>query len=111
MRAGRRAPARTATTSNDSGLEPGRHLGRRVVTGRPMRDPVCGMEVKPETAAGSYKHAGRTYYFCGRHCLEKFRAEPMKYLPSISIGRLRPPATSAPPAPRPSPPVAPQTYT
>ncbi len=76
-----------------------------------MRDPVCGMEVKPETAAGSYLHAGQTYYFCGPRCLEKFRAEPMKYLRSTSIGRLRPAAASAAPAPRPSPPVVPQTYT
>jgi Cu+-exporting ATPase len=44
-----------------------------------MKDPVCGMEVEPHSAAGSYEHAGQTYYFCNAHCLEKFRAEPTKY--------------------------------
>ncbi len=43
-------------------------------------DPVCGMTVDPATAAGSFAHAGTTYYFCSRHCLEKFKAEPEKYL-------------------------------
>jgi Cu+-exporting ATPase len=43
-------------------------------------DPVCGMTVNPESAAGSYTHSGKTYYFCNTHCLEKFKAEPDKYL-------------------------------
>ncbi len=42
-------------------------------------DPVCGMRVAPESAAGSLTHAGTTYYFCSRHCLEKFRAAPDRY--------------------------------
>jgi P-type Cu+ transporter len=43
-------------------------------------DPVCGMTVEPETAAGSYTHAGTIYYFCSQHCLTKFKADPKKYL-------------------------------
>ena len=43
-------------------------------------DPVCGMTVDPATAAGSFTHAGTTYHFCSRHCLEKFKADPNKYL-------------------------------
>ncbi|MDQ3013901.1 MAG: YHS domain-containing protein, partial [Acidobacteriota bacterium] len=39
-------------------------------------DPVCGMTVDPATAAGSFDHAGRTYYFCSAHCLRKFSADP-----------------------------------
>lgn len=35
-------------------------------------DPVCGMTVKPETAAGSFEYDGRTHYFCSTHCLNKF---------------------------------------
>ena len=46
-----------------------RDAGGRVVA----RDPVCGMDVVPETAAGSIEHDGRTIYFCSRHCLERFR--------------------------------------
>ncbi len=42
-------------------------------------DPVCGMKVLPEKAAGSTEHAGRTWYFCGKGCLAKFEADPAKY--------------------------------
>ena len=45
-----------------------------------MIDPVCGMEVQPESAARSEAHAGHMYYFCGKGCATKFRAEPSKYV-------------------------------
>jgi YHS domain-containing protein len=41
-----------------------------------MIDPVCGMEVTPDGAAGAWQHAGTTYYFCSVSCLERFRADP-----------------------------------
>ncbi|MDE3180839.1 MAG: heavy metal translocating P-type ATPase [Acidobacteriota bacterium] len=44
-------------------------------------DPVCGMTVDPDRAAGSHEHAGRKYYFCGEGCLSKFRAAPEMYAP------------------------------
>jgi len=44
------------------------------------RDPVCGMTVLPERAAGRHEHAGTTYYFCSTGCLDKFRADPERYL-------------------------------
>ena len=47
-----------------------------------MRDPVCGMEVQPDSAAATETHAGQTYYFCCKGCAVKFRAEPAKYLAS-----------------------------
>ena len=43
-------------------------------------DPVCGMTVTPETAAGSHVHDGKTYYFCSSGCLAKFRDNPSFYL-------------------------------
>jgi Cu+-exporting ATPase len=43
-------------------------------------DPVCGMVVDPKSAAGSLVHAGTEFHFCSRHCLDKFRAEPERYL-------------------------------
>jgi len=43
-------------------------------------DPVCGMQVDPQSAAGSHEHAGVKYYFCNRHCLAQFQADPAKYL-------------------------------
>ena len=54
-------------------------------------DPVCKMEVAPETAAGSHEHAGATYYFCSSNCLAKFEAEPEEYvaqMPGISARHL-----------------------
>ncbi|MBW8064648.1 MAG: heavy metal translocating P-type ATPase [Nitrospira sp.] len=43
-------------------------------------DPVCGMEVEPTSAAGTHEHDGQTYFFCSQHCLERFRAEPARYV-------------------------------
>ncbi len=39
-------------------------------------DPICGMNVEPQKAAGSYKYAGKTYYFCSLNCLAKFKSDP-----------------------------------
>src|SRR5688572_865228 len=43
-------------------------------------DPVCDMKVDPASAAGSVEHDGATYYFCSGHCVERFKADPQKYL-------------------------------
>jgi P-type Cu+ transporter len=43
-------------------------------------DPVCGMTVDPEHAAGSVEHEGKTYYFCSTHCVHKFRENPEAFL-------------------------------
>lgn len=43
-------------------------------------DPVCGMAVSPETAAGKHEYNGETYYFCSSGCHSKFKADPEKYL-------------------------------
>ena len=45
-----------------------------------VKDPVCGMTVDPARAVGRYEFEGTTYYFCNPRCLEKFQAEPKKYL-------------------------------
>src|SRR5579862_2850924 len=44
------------------------------------------MTVEPDRAAGSFVHAGQTYYFCCKGCLEKFRADPAKYLQRPASG-------------------------
>ncbi|HUQ75584.1 MAG TPA: heavy metal translocating P-type ATPase, partial [Burkholderiales bacterium] len=46
----------------------------------PKKDPVCGMKVDPAKAAGKHEHNGRTYYFCSSGCLQKFKADPQRYL-------------------------------
>ena len=47
-----------------------------------MKDPICGMDVEPDSAAGSQIHDGQTYYFCSAHCLAEFRADPARYAQS-----------------------------
>ena len=53
----------------------------------PERDPVCGMNVNPATAKHVYEHGGKTYYFCCAGCVEKFKADPAKYLNPTSPPR------------------------
>jgi P-type Cu+ transporter len=43
------------------------------------RDPVCGMDVAPETAKTKREYAGQTYYFCSPGCAQKFMQLPAKY--------------------------------
>jgi Cu+-exporting ATPase len=45
-----------------------------------VKDPVCGMDVDPATAAFKTQHRGKEYFFCCRGCLEKFRANPEQIL-------------------------------
>jgi len=44
------------------------------------KDPVCGMDVTPETAAGKSEYKGQTYYFCSPGCKTSFDKNPEKYL-------------------------------
>jgi Cu+-exporting ATPase len=44
-----------------------------------VRDPVCGMMIDPNTAAGKSEYRGRTYYFCSPGCKQTFDAQPEKY--------------------------------
>ena len=57
----------------------GHGQGEAAADPRPI-DPVCGMRVSPEQAAGSYEFEGVTYYFCARSCLARFQASPRAYL-------------------------------
>ena len=57
-------------------------------------DPVCGMTVDPATAAGSHVHGGLTYWFCSTGCLERFRADPERYLAAGPDARAHAPAPS-----------------
>lgn len=44
------------------------------------KDPVCGMEVAPETATGTSEYNGHTYYFCAPGCKRSFDKDPEKYI-------------------------------
>ena len=42
-------------------------------------DPVCGMNVDPKQGYGKM-HDGKLHRFCSRNCLDRFDAEPDKFL-------------------------------
>jgi len=44
-----------------------------------VKDPVCGMEVDPKTAAKTV-YKGKTYYFCDKDEIPDFEKAPEKYL-------------------------------
>jgi Cu+-exporting ATPase len=74
-------PDALAETLRNAGYPPGdgaaHHAPRSAGT---HKDPVCGMDVAPETAAGRSDHAGTTYYFCSTHCKQRFDADPRSFL-------------------------------
>jgi len=45
-----------------------------------VKDPVCGMEIDPKTAAGQSEFKGQIYYFCSYGCKKAFDKEPEKYV-------------------------------
>jgi P-type Cu+ transporter len=49
-------------------------------TAATVKDPVCGMEIRPSDAVGTHTYDGRTYYFCNASCLERFREDPGRFL-------------------------------
>src|SRR5579862_8900609 len=59
-----------------------------------VRDPVCGMIVDPQHAAGSVVHQGQTYYFCSKGCAAKFQTDPEAYLHPRAATELQPPASA-----------------
>jgi len=51
------------------------------------KDPVCGMDVDPKTAAGKSEYQGQTYYFCSPGCKKAFDKEPARYVGKPAEGR------------------------
>jgi Cu+-exporting ATPase len=44
------------------------------------KDPVCGMDIDPATAAGRSEYGGTTYHFCSDSCKQRFDADPAHYV-------------------------------
>jgi Cu+-exporting ATPase len=42
-------------------------------------DPICGMTVDPNNAAGKHEHNGQTFYFCSKHCVTQFAQDPNRF--------------------------------
>ena len=56
------------------------HTELPVLGTKKVRDPVCGMMIDPDRAAGKFDYQGQTYYFCNPSCLKKFQANPDVYI-------------------------------
>ena len=70
-------PSRKDNTPID---EPLTKLGKeRTMDETTYVDPVCGMEVTPETAAETVEYGAKTYYFCSPGCRTVFEMNPEKY--------------------------------
>ncbi len=50
-----------------------------------LQDPVCGMKVDPATAAATEIFEGTTFFFCGKGCAMKFRADPLRFAHPASL--------------------------
>ena len=44
-----------------------------------VKDPVCGMDVDPDTTEHHVHSQGKDYYFCSEHCATKFKADEQQY--------------------------------
>ena len=60
-------------------LPPDSRLPILKASSAPTIDPVCGMTVVPETAAGTTSYGGQQYHFCSKHCKQNFMDEPERY--------------------------------
>jgi len=47
-------------------------------------DPVCGMQIDPETAV-AVEYGGRVYYFCESACADTFRDDPGRWIPRDTL--------------------------
>lgn len=53
--------------------------GLQVPSSLRVMDPVCKMAVDPAMAVGRMSYRGKTYYFCGKGCLETFMKSPGEF--------------------------------
>lgn len=60
-----------------------------------VKDPVCGMLLNPQKAAGNKKYATKIYYFCSTRCVERFEQDPQKFLASPGTAGMEQPTGDA----------------
>ena len=58
-------------------------------------DPVCGMTVQADKAAGRLEYGGTLYLFCSPHCQHAFEKEPQRYVQVPAAARAAMTAPSA----------------
>lgn len=71
----------------------GHESGAPIDQDKPFIDLVCGMKVAADPTK-KVEYGGQDYYFCSTRCMEKFRANPQRYLSPRS--REQKPAQEAP---------------
>jgi Cu+-exporting ATPase len=45
-----------------------------------VHDPVCGMEIEPQSAFAKREHMGQAFYFCSQSCVDRFDKDPHRYV-------------------------------
>ncbi len=45
-----------------------------------QHDPVCGMDIEPQSAFAKREHMGQTFYFCSQSCVDQFDKDPHHYM-------------------------------
>jgi len=70
-----------------------------------QRDPVCGMDIKPQDAFAKREHMGQTFYFCSQSCVDQFDKDPHLYVmtsattgfnPQMTLTRIELPVSGMP---------------
>jgi len=56
------------------------HVDHSADPGTIVLDPVCGMKVDARTTPHHYRLGETEYHFCSARCLDKFKADPNRYL-------------------------------
>ncbi|NOT03150.1 MAG: cadmium-translocating P-type ATPase [Anaerolineales bacterium] len=70
-----------------------------------VHDPVCGMEIEPQSAFAKREHMGQTFYFCSQSCVDQFDKDPHRYVmtsattgfnPKMTLARIELPVSGLP---------------
>ena len=70
-----------------------------------VHDPVCGMEIEPQSAFAKREHMGMTFYFCSQSCVDQFDKDPHRYVmtsattgfnPQMTLTRIELPVSGMP---------------
>lgn len=58
-----------------------------------VRDPVCGMNIEPQSAFAKREQMGQTFYFCSQSCVDQFDKEPHRYMTTSATTGFNPERT------------------
>ncbi len=58
-----------------------------------VRDPVCGMNIEPQSAFAKREHMGQTFYFCSQSCVDQFDKDPHRYMTTSATTGFNPERT------------------